>query len=170
MPKNLRPIPTENPRRTAKSVISLTQFAHSKSKGTRRAIEHYKQKKQSKFNRKAGLLREYKKAMKSEGFEAGKGASRKRTRGNEPEDLGETDKVKRRHKADPFAKAKEKARQNKEAIFSKKQEHQENMKLKHLNEKRKKIRGKQLNKRTRKGQPIMKNVIGDILQKIKADV
>ena len=109
--------------------------------------------------------------MKSEGFEAGRGASRKRTGDEEPKDINEEgSRPKRRHKSDPFAKAKLKAIQNKEAILNKKLEHQEELKQTELNGKKKKIKAKHLAKRTRKGQPIMKNVIGDMLDKIKADV
>lgn len=165
---------SEDPRRAANSVITLSQFAHSKSKGTRRAIEHFKQKKQSKFNRKAGLLREYKKVMKSEGFEAGKGASRKRNRDESNKAnitvQEEDEKPIRRNKSDPFAKAKEQARQHKVAELNRKLEHQQKMKKRALSEKKKKTKARKLAKRTTKGQPIMKNVIGDMLDKIRNDL
>jgi hypothetical protein len=157
----------EEPRRKANSVISLTQFAHSKSKGTRKAIEKYKQKKQAKFNHNAQLLKQYKKVMKKEGFEAGKGASRKRNK----DDLEDGERSsKKRVKADPFAKAKRKAQQahlDSEKRIIEREEQKEKQSEK---EKQKKLRARKLSQRTKKGQPIMKNMIGDMLEKIKSDM
>lgn len=185
----------KNERRAANSVISLTQFAHAKSRGTRRAIENYKQKKQTKFNHNASLLREYRKAMKNEGYEAGKGASRKRSlsdndnnddidgnlndqeavKNDAVENINQSnqdknERKKKRHKSDPLAKAKQKAKQSKidqkereEMRIKSKEDNQRKIKLK-------KERAKKLAKRTRKGQPIMKNVVGDLLKKIRESV
>lgn len=187
--------PKQPQRRPVNPVISLTQFAHAKSQGTRKAIENYKHKKQSKFNRNAGLLREYRKVMKSEGYEAGKGASRKRPlqedeggRNNDDEDYdrkrtgivdirngddnynGDQKNVKKRHKADPFAKAKEMAKRSKEDRV-----HQREMKVKEQEENKKKLKQKQIRsrklaKRTSRGQPVMKHVVSDLLEKVKKAV
>ena len=157
----------EEPRRKANSVISLTQFAHSKSKGTRKAIEKYKQKKQAKFNHNDQLLKQYKKVMKKEGFEAGKGASRKRNK-DDVED-GERSS-KKRVKADPFAKAKRKAEQAQLDSEKRVVEREEQKKKQSEKEKQKKLRARKLSLRTKKGQPIMKNMIGDMLEKIKSDM
>lgn len=157
----------EEPRRKANSVISLTQFAHSKSKGTRKAIEKYKQKKLAKFNHNAQLLKQYKKVMKKEGFEAGKGASRKRNK-DDVED-GERSS-KKRVKADPFAKAKRKAEQAQLDSEKRVVEREEQKKKQSEKEKQKKLRARKQSQRTKKGQPIMKNMIGDMLEKIKSDM
>ena len=186
-------------RRAANSVISLTQFAHSKSKGTRRAIEKCKQKKQSKFNRNAGLLREYRKAMKLEGYDAGNGGSRKRSldnRNNGKNNNGQNDldnqfdddtnnnsennneeteisttpstkKRKRFHKSDPFAKAKAKAKQSKVEIEQRKEIRIQEVKENEKKMKQKKMKSRKLAKRTNRGQPIIKNVVGDLLEKIR---
>lgn len=160
-------------RRSANPVISLNQFAHAKSKGTRRAIENYKQKRTSKFNRNAGLLREYRKAMKNEGYDAGKGASRKRSLNGDgdhvevehdddkelnenKEDGNEQKTKKRRHKADPLAKAKEMAKHSKQD-----QLHQKETRAKEIEDNKRKatqkqLRARKLAKRTNRGQPIMK--------------
>ena len=50
--------------------------------GTTRSLNEFRYRKEKKFVKNAALLRGYRKAVKSEGFDAGKGASRKR------EDLG----------------------------------------------------------------------------------
>jgi len=172
-PKNFEKTAEDpNPRRTANSVISLTQFAHSKAKGTRRAIEKYKQKKQTKFNHNAKLLREYKKVMKTEGYEAGKGASRKRNQDeveDKNNDADEEGKWKKKQKSDPFAKAKLKAKQGRDEVESRKEDREQEIKQRAIKEKQKKAKVRKLSKRTKKGQPIMKDVIGDMLDKIKAD-
>ena len=174
--------PKEQQRRSANSVISLTQFAHAKSKGTRRAIENYKHKKQSKFNRNAGLLREYRKAMKNEGYDAGKGASRKRSLNNEREEQYDEEndgmfeesekepksKKRRHHKSDPLAKAKVMAQKSKQDQILQKELKLKQKKENEKKQKQKQKRGKQLRKRTNRGQPIMKNVVGDLLQKIRS--
>mmetsp|Transcript_4403 Transcript_4403/g.6721 ORF Transcript_4403/g.6721 Transcript_4403/m.6721 type:complete len:179 (-) Transcript_4403:253-789(-) len=164
-------------RRNANTVISLTQFAHSKSKGTRRAIENFKYKKQSKFNRNAGLLRGYKKAMKTEGFEVGKGASRKRTskgmdqstKRDDGDNDGYSQRMKKRQKSDPFAKAKQKAKQSKEEIIERQNDIEKQKKLMKRKATEKKVKTRKLSKRTKKGQPIMKDMISDMLEKIKSD-
>lgn len=188
-------------RRSAKTVVSLTKFAHAKSKGTRRAIEQYKQKRKSKFNRNASLLREYRKVMKKEGYEAGKGASRKRSLDDEGREIEESEngddheevqhenensdsedndsdeqnqqlkqQKMRRHKTDPLAKAKQMAKQSKEDEIKRRE-----MKVKEQEEHKRKLKQKQqrsrkLAKRTNRGQPVMKHVVDDLLEKIKKSV
>lgn len=162
-------------KRSGTSVISLTKFAHSKSKGTKRAIERYRQKKITKFNRNASLLREYKKVMKSEGYEAGTGASRKRSQEENGtpaiENVQQEKKpTKKKVKSDPFAKARQKAQMVMEQKEKEKVESQERLKEKEVKEKQKRVKAKKLGQRTKKGQPIMKHIIGDMLEKIQAKI
>ena len=168
-------------RRAKQTVLSLNQFAHSHTNSTRRTIEKFRQKKQSNFNYKAGLLRGYRKAMTNEGYDAGHGASRKRGRNQKEErEFGkdkeedqaadaETDggRKRRRKKMDPFAKARVKAQEKKVEEEERKQELVAEEKQKAQRAKQRKIRAKRVSKRTRRGQPIMKDMIGDMLQKIK---
>ena len=172
------------------AVVSLTQFAHHKSKGTKKAIEHYRNKQQSKFNRRAGLLRQYKKAMKSEGFEAGVGGSRKRVPDGgegssssenvtktdaDPQDTATstttttTTTTKGRAKADPFFKSKQKAQKSKEEKLQRQRDAEEWKKQKEIKLKKRAQRSKLMSKRTRKGQPVMRNMIESMLEKIKRD-
>lgn len=166
------------------AVVSLTQFAHHKSKGTKKAIEHYRNKQQSKFNRRAGLLRQYKKAMKSEGFDAGVGGSRKRVpdgEGSSSEDVTNTDADpqdvastksntrKGRAKADPFFKSKQKAQKSKEEKLQRQRDAEEWKDQKEIKLKKRAQRSKLMSKRTRKGQPVMRNMIESMLEKIKRD-
>lgn len=162
---------SDSKRRQGNTVVSLNKFAHGKSKGTRRAIEKFRQKKKSKFNYNAGLLREYKKVMKNEGYEAGKGASRKRqdmeTHVNE--DATEVVKEKRK-KADPFAKARQQAEKSKLEKIQREEAMKERLKEKALKEKQNKLKARKMAQRTKKGQPIMKNVVEDLLEKIQNKV
>jgi hypothetical protein len=158
--------------RQGNTVISLTKFAHAKSRGTRRAIEKYRQKKQSKFNYNAGLLREYKKVMKNEGYEAGKGASRKRqdTDVIVNEDAAAGAVKEKRKKADPFAKARQQAEKSKLEKAQREEDLKQRLKENELKEKQNKLKARKMAQRTKKGQPIMKNVVEDLLDKIKSSV
>jgi len=194
-------------RRNANAVLSLSQFAHSKSKGTRRAIETYRQKRQNKFNHRAGLVRGYRKALKSEGFESdGKrnGISNRKRNFETLEgidndlDVTENDVISdkatidsdghtnatinkgvhseknerkdmKRPKFDPFAKARAKAKRNKDAQVEHQEHMQTQLKVKEGKLKERAKRSKRMSKRTRRGQPIMKNVIGAMLGKLQEE-
>ena len=169
----------DNQKRRAATAMTLVQFAHSKSKGTSRAIKHYRDKKQRQFNRRAGMLREYKKVMKSEGYEAGIGASRKRpdkvnhddtTSANDTDDANKSQPIHRKHKSDPLAKAKAKAMQRQAEKELAKHQLQEKNRIQEQKMRNRRVRSKQMSRRTRKGQPVMKNIIGGMLDKIQKEV
>ena len=146
--------------------------------------------KEIKFQKNATLLREYQRAMKQEGFEVGRGASRwrdedgrkggkkrKNTTTDEDDDNdangnnNEQQKSRtKRHKSDPLLKARKLAEQK----LAEKAElvAQKETKIKTEGQKQhdRKARAKKLMKRTRRGQPVMKNVIGDLLGRIKSEV
>ena len=76
----------------------------------------------------------------------------------------------KRQKSDPLLKARQIAEQRKaekEELISQKET---NIKSEGKKQHDRKVRAKQLMKRTRKGQPVMKNVIGDLLGRIKSEV
>jgi hypothetical protein len=127
--------------------------------------------------------------MKQEGYEVGKGASRwrdeegrkgsskKRKKDTNIDDADDANNEHqqqssrtKRHKSDPLLKARKHAEARKaetaELI------NQKEAKIKNESKKQhdRKVRAKKLMKRTRKGQPVMKNVIGDLLGKIKSDM
>ncbi|KAK1739575.1 hypothetical protein QTG54_009334 [Skeletonema marinoi] len=66
----------------------------------------------------------------------------------------------KRLKSDPLLKARKLAEQRKA----------EKEELSHRRKQKQRTRAKKLMKRTRKGQPVMKNVIGDLLGRIKSEV
>ena len=76
---------------------------------------------------------------------------------------------KRKYKSDPLAQAKQEAerrRTEQQEVITQKAQHQANESEK---QHQRKVRAKKRMQRTKKGQPIMKNVIGDLLGKIKSD-
>ena len=173
--------------RRRQAAISLNSF--SSKKGHDRALQEYKKRKETKFQKNATLLREYQRAMKQEGYEVGKGASRwrdeegrkgsskKRKQDTNIDDADDANNEHqqqssrtKRHKSDPLLKARKHA----EARKAEKAEliNQKETKIKNESKKQhdRKVRAKKLMKRTRKGQPVMKNVIGDLLGKIKSDM
>ena len=174
--------------RRKQAAISLNSF--SSKKGHDRALKEYKKRKEIKFQKNATLLREYQRAMKQEGFEVGRGASRwrdedgrkggkkrKNTTTDEDDDNdangnnNEQQKSRtKRHKSDPLLKARKLAEQK----LAEKAElvAQKETKIKTEGQKQhdRKARAKKLMKRTRRGQPVMKNVIGDLLGRIKSEV
>jgi len=196
-------------KRNARTVLSLQQFAHSKSKGTRRAIETYRQKRENKFNHRAGLVRSYRKALKTEGFEprtrkneesttnnnggAGSGNRKRCIETTDLEEYGSDDDVingdddvnkkttevkissnkvshhRKRQKFDPFAKARLKAIKNKEMKTQRQEDIRTQLEVKERKLIERKKRSKVMSKRTRRGQPIMKNVIGAMLGKLQEE-
>mmetsp|Transcript_18528 Transcript_18528/g.37665 ORF Transcript_18528/g.37665 Transcript_18528/m.37665 type:complete len:210 (+) Transcript_18528:120-749(+) len=177
---------SQNQRRR-NAAISLNSF--SSKKGHDRALQEYKKRKDQKFQKNAALLREYQRAMKQEGYDAGKGASRKRDRDGEDRS-GNAEKSaaddnseeaenhqksvestrKKRHKSDPLYQARKQAeirkQQQLEDISERKGNQQNEGKKQHL----RKVRAKKMMQRTKRGQPLMKNVIGDLLGKIRGDI
>ncbi|KAL3792417.1 hypothetical protein HJC23_001535 [Cyclotella cryptica] len=158
--------------------ISLHSF--STKRGHDRALAEFKKRKETKFLKNAALLREYSKAMKSEGFDIGRGASRKRDRdyalegkaqtgSNEP-DVEASSSRKKRHKSDPLHDARKKAIHLKESQLEKQNENKRRQDLEEKKMQNRKNRARKLMQRTKNGQPLMKNVICDLLGKIKSDV
>lgn len=174
--------------RRRNAAISLNSF--SSKKGHDRALQEYKKRKDEKFQKNATLLREYQRAMKQEGYEVGKGASRKRRGDDVDDEDGKDDdgekgfehktkdgalqrqqqNKKKRHKSDPLLKAKQKAEraksQHHSQIKQQQKEKEDEVKKQHdrMN------RAKKMMQRTKRGQPLMKNVIGDLLGRIKSEV
>lgn len=151
--------------------VSLESFAQKK--GHVRALEEFHKRKQRKRSETAKALRRYRRVMKREGYEAGKGASRKR---RETEDHSTTNLCdseltdrptnEKRKKSNPLYKSLQKVEQNKnklEALRTKK-EGNERERLKRIRER--KQQSKLLAKRTKKGQPVMKHMVNNLLLKL----
>jgi len=169
-------------RRHEAPVLGVEEFAHRK--GVTKAIHGFRKRKEKKRVETAKALRRYEKVMKQEGFEAGKGASRKRQtkdesavlehKEEEEEDHNTQTKPssnthKRRKKMNPFQKTLQKADKKKKEVQKAQEEHKarEKKRLEKLRQRR--CRTKLLTQRTRKGQPIMKNVVEDILNKLQKE-
>jgi len=152
----------------------------------------YKERKDKKFQTNARLMREYKRAMKAEGYKPIKSITQEtqKLKDNETKDDNDKSEIitrtrqstydenmavqleakaenKKKRKPDPFALAKKQAEEKKkqrELILKQKEEQQ---KLKQKKEKERRLRRRELSRRTRKGQPIMGNVITHILGKLE---
>ena len=157
-----------------RTVVGLEAFARGGT-GTGKAIAAFRDRKDRKRRHTAQALRQYAKVMQKEGYEPGKGASRKRedtigkTEHDEKKDVAppndEDDKTgprQRRHKTNPYKDLKPKEKSN---IPDK--EAQEKERKHKLRERRQRTR--RLQQRTSKGQPIMKNLVHDILHKLEKE-
>jgi hypothetical protein len=168
------------------AAVSLESFAQRK--GHVRALEEFHKRKLRKRMDTAKALRKYRKVMRQEGYDAGQGASRKRivdTKVNDEIDdireigdvpapaeldIEETNISAKTHKpkkSNPFQKSLKTAKNNKLQA----EQHQtdrvarEKERQKKLQE-RKKL-SKVMTKRTRKGQPVMKHRVENLLMKLQ---
>jgi hypothetical protein len=172
-----------NSEHTRRKAVGFEAFAKGK-KGVTRAIKEFRVRKEKITRDKAILLRGYKKVMKQEGLEAGRGANRKRGRDDEKDDEHDTNnnneegksngeqqlqEKKKRKKFDPMAKRLEKLadkRKEKDDLYKAIEDKKKEQIKK---EKDRKQKTQILKKRTRKGQPIMKDMISGLLNKLEND-
>lgn len=140
---------------------AIDDFANRK--GVTKAIQDFRKRKDKKRTQTAKALRSYKKTMKKEGFEPGRGASRKR---GDKQDEGAVGKKPR---SNPFAKSLQKAEETKQHQNQAAAQRQANEKEREKKIKDRRRRTKKLQKRTNKGQPVMKHVIHDILRKLERE-
>lgn len=143
------------PTRKRRRVMGIEKFSSDRS--AKRYAEVLRNKEKQKI-RNAALVKEYKKAMKEEGF------SSKRI--NSSDKKGKSGNV----KVDKFEKEKKEAerRQADREEAQKRREQKEVENSRKLAER--KERHSKLRARTRKGQPLMKNVVSCMLEKIQNDM
>lgn len=155
----------------SKHSISLENFGQRK--GQVRALAEFRNRKQRKRIETAKALRKYKKTMKSEGFDAGRGASRRRvgdregTRESDGSEEIEKAVPARRQKTNPFQKSIDKAKLKKETAENMIKIREDNQKEKQRKLRERKQQSKLLARRTKRGQPIMKHAVGNILRKLE---
>jgi hypothetical protein len=165
-------------RRRVDGTVSMVNFAQRK--GQTRAIKECKKRKDKKVLQTAKHLRRYHKVMKQEGYEAGTGASRKRVEeepsvsvsassGKEETPSAEIEKKERRPKANPFAKAQEQAKARKEKFAQNILDKETNEKDREQKLKQRRRQTKLLNKRSKRGQPIIKNMVDNLLIKLQKE-
>jgi hypothetical protein len=164
--------------------VSLESFAQRK--GHIRALEEFHKRKERKRMDTAKALRKYRKVMRQEGYDAGQGASRKRidTKGNEIDDIREigdapaeldientniSEKTQshKPKKSNPFQKSLKLAKNSKLQA-----EQQQTDRVAREKERQKKLQerkklSKVMTKRTRKGQPVMKHRVENLLMKLQ---
>lgn len=183
--------------KSSSGVVSLTSFAQRK--GQIRALEEFKKRKEHKRVETAKTLRRYRKVMKQEGMEAGRGASRKRRfeednneedASNEEEEkesqnetildtrttpISEVDgknsntinHKKKKQRTNPLTKSVMKAQQAKEHAALQAHQEEEHEKERQQKLRQRKQQSKLLQKRTKRGQPIMKYMVDNLLHKLE---
>ena len=170
-----------------------------------KSLRRYRKRQEQRVAHKASALRQYKKAMKKEGYEAGRGAGRKRYREdeeggsddggrrrgaaasahNDEEEASSDDEegntrngnggathqknTKRRKKIDPMADIRRKADKKREERSRMAEEREQKKKADASKERQRKKNYRTKQKRTRKGQPIMGDVIKGMLEKLQKD-
>lgn len=170
-----------------RTVVGLEEFAH-RHKADGKAISAFRERKERKRRHTAQALRKYQKVMHAQGYEPGRGASRKRTAETTAEDSNRQTQEppknddddnrnnhnpptthKRHHKTTPFLKDIQKAQKQKEAAQSTMvdRETREQQRQQKLRDRRQ--RTKLLRQRTARGQPVMKNLVHDILHKLEKE-
>ena len=154
-------VKTERERRGA-PVIGIEGFANPR--GVVKGLESFRNRKAKKRLQTAKALRQYAKVMKQEGLEAGRGISRRRHDGEAPS--SDHPNMAKKKKSNPFDKAANVAEQRLAEKAQRELERAkgEERKVRKLRERQE--RKKLLSKKTKKGQPIMKNVVHDILRKL----
>ncbi|KAL3914715.1 MAG: hypothetical protein SGARI_008352 [Bacillariaceae sp.] len=151
-------------------VTSLHQFAQKK--GQVRALEEFRKRKEKKRVETAKALRIYQKVMRQEGMEAGKGASRRRKQEEEKDDAGQNpppskEQRRRPHRSNPLQKSLQKAAATQEAREARQEQIQQNEHERQSKLKQRKKQTKLLQKRTKKGQPIIKHQMDNLLRKLQ---
>lgn len=164
----------KNKRQKERSKHSISLETFGQRRGQVRALEEFRHRKQKKRIETAKALRKYKKSMKSEGYEAGRGAARKRVNEmdnkNEPKEESSkevTAAPARKKKSNPFQKSLEKAQHKKEEAEKQEKMIQQNQKEREKRLRERKRQSKLLAKRTKRGQPIMKHTVGCMLKKLE---
>jgi hypothetical protein len=156
-------------RTSSRERISLEAFVHRK--GQVRALEEFKYRKQHKKIETAKALRSYRKVMKQQGYEAGQGASRKRMEESTAENTAKEEdapkEYKKRHKMNPFEKPAKRAEEQKRMAETHKEKKETGEKERQKCLKERKRRTKLLSKRTKRGQPIMKHMMDNLLEKLE---
>lgn len=168
------------------AVLSVEQFAHRK--GVTKGLLSYKDRREKKRVETAKALRSYQKVMKREGYEAGMGASRKRkgkeqdgNKDDDKQDKIDTEQYTQEIQPTESAQKTKKPRTNRFQKSIQQSEHrqkqqdelraqaQDREKQKQQAARRRRQRHKLLTARTFKGQPVMKNIVQDILAKLQQD-
>ena len=163
--------------RTRRPALKLEKFV-KRSKLSK--FDHFAKKKQ-KFESNARLLREYKKSLKQEGFDASIN-TRKRVKRSQTEDSNddgqkqaesligdENYRRKKFKKSDPLFEAKKKAEEMKKKRAEDRASYEQNLKQKEQKLKERKQKSRKMKQKTRKGQPVMKNVISNMLEKLQKE-
>ena len=129
-----------------------------------KSLAAFRERKEKKFKEKAKLIRQYKKVVKSEGYD--NSVKKPKNPTNDDEDQFASRK---RIRPDPFSNATKQAEENKRQRESSRAEFAERQCQVEKRQANRKRRAEMLSKKTKKGQPIMKNVVKDLLEKLQKE-
>jgi murein L,D-transpeptidase YafK len=150
---------------------AMTSF-HSGRTAAGKSLAAFKERKEKKFKAKAKLIREYRKAIISMRHEDPSFSVEEKTNETSTTPLEQqiTDQRRRKQRRDdPFLKARQLAEENKRMKIASKAEATERKRLAEARELDRKRRAKIMSKKTRKGQPIMNNIVKGLLEKLQKD-
>jgi hypothetical protein len=163
-------------RKAAGSAIN----AFAEQKGVTRSIRNFKHRQETKQNIKASRLREYRKVMRKEGMEAGRGGGRRRRDDDDDDDTKNKDEPSTkegddaapiRHKKKPKMNPLTKSLQKKQLLLDQQQEdrlqHRVDAKQSEKRQKQRHRQAKLLSRKTQRGQPVMKHMINSLLVKLE---
>jgi hypothetical protein len=146
---------------------------HSGKTAAGKSLAAFKQRKEKKFKAKAKLVREYKKAIKSFRQEDPPSLSVEEntndTLTTQVEQQISDQRSRKQRRDDPFLKARQLAEENKRMKIASQAEASERKRLAEARELDRKRRARILSKKTRKGQPIMNNIVKGLLEKLQKD-
>ena len=144
-----------------KSVLSLDDFAHRK--GANRALQSFRERQATERDATARQMRSYRKVLKKEGYSPQNSSDRKRK-----VEHGAKDAATKRKKGEFYtAEKQEEYRSTKKETRKAEADERDRQKQQALRQRRK--RSRLLTARTKRGQPIMKNVVQDILEKLQSE-
>mmetsp|Transcript_19366 Transcript_19366/g.53875 ORF Transcript_19366/g.53875 Transcript_19366/m.53875 type:complete len:172 (-) Transcript_19366:1117-1632(-) len=129
-----------------------------RTKGITRAIENCRKRKEYKHKQTARSLKQYRKVMKQEGYDAGMGAGRKR-------DAKSTTTT--TTKSDPFQKSLQRKEQREVELRQQQEERKDQEQQRKQKKKERRQRTVNMKQRSRKGQPIMKQVMEGLISKMQ---
>ena len=169
-------------RRHAAPVLGVEAFAHRK--GVTKGLHSFRERQEKKRVQTATALRAYKKVMKQEGYQPGQGASRKRreelpadktndtTHNSQQEQKHEqhhhnnnnnnNNRKERKQRTHLFQKAVHQSQERQQKVEQSQQDRVVNEKERIKKLKQRSFRTKLHCQRTKKGQPVMNNLVQDV--------
>mmetsp|Transcript_3882 Transcript_3882/g.5222 ORF Transcript_3882/g.5222 Transcript_3882/m.5222 type:complete len:171 (-) Transcript_3882:1559-2071(-) len=150
--------------KNSSAVVSIKSFVN---RGENK-VSLYRERKRKEFIKNAKVVNRYKRLLKREGRLKDSTVFNKNDSSLSAKNSGEK-KRKRKVKTDAFLKAKQKASELEQKKIDSEKAAEERETQKKLKKAKRKEWTKKLSKRTRKGQPILNNMLGNLLERIEKE-